>query len=65
MVFRMAPLELTLLALTWVAMGALQVGVGSGGGGGLDPRSLENKWYPQPLFSSLPDGGKSWALARM
>ena len=59
----MAPLELTLLALTWVAVGAVQVGFG--GGGGLDPRSLENKWYPQPLFSSLPDGGKSWALARM
>ena len=41
--FRMAPLELTLFALTCVAVGALHVGVGSGGGGGLEPSSLENR----------------------
>ncbi len=39
----MAPLELTLLALTWEVLGAVQVGVGSGGGGGLDPSNLANK----------------------
>ena len=61
----MAPLELTLLALTWEVFWAVQVGVGSGGGGGFDPSNLENKWYPQPLFSSLPVGGKSWAFMRM